>query len=179
MNKRLLFLGAAAALSIGIVGTAFYAANKNLVSLKAEYINPDPVVVETVTVTSLTYTNFTLTRNFWAESPNGNLIGLYGGGSLSVDNGKLHLMEDESWINTNGVVPNEAERKYAFNEIMSITVSFTGSLSVKTPSKDEPLSNNEEMNLDNASRFEIYPTSSHAYVSKIIVKYNSTADHCY
>lgn len=190
MNKRLLFLGAAAALSIGIVGTAFYAANKNLVSLEAEYIepNPDPVVVHVITETVLTYTNFPdyagpASRNLWAESPNGNLIGLYAAGSYIVSGGVITLEKETdeggSWINTTGVATNVAERKYAFSEIMSITVSFTGNLSVETPSGTQALSSGVEKNLDNASSFKIFTTSNTADVSSIIVKYNSTADHCY
>lgn len=192
MNKRLLFLGAAAALSIGIVGTAFYAANKNLASLEAAgpvniELDPDPVVVETVTETYLTYTDFpdyTGDRNLWAKSPNGNLIGLFVGGNYTVNDGVITLLKDTqeeagSWINTNSVVTNGAERKYAFSEIMSITVSFTGSLSVETPSGTQALSSGIEKNLDNASSFKIFPTSNTADVSSIKVMYNSTADRCY
>ncbi len=186
MNKRLLFIaGATTLLSAAVVVTSFFATNRNFASTNAAgpiYIdpNPDPIEVVTVTPITLTYTDFNdFVRDRWAESPNGNLIGIHIGGSFGINDGIVLDKEEGSYITTAEVSANPSAKKYAFSEIMTLRVHFSGSLNVTTPSGTEALSNGVEKNLNSASYFRIDPASGEwTVVTSIEVTYNSTASFC-
>ena len=182
MGKKGIMLGATTALVVSLIAATAFASNNRIYSLKAApgiTITPDPDPI--VTLTTLVYSNFTeFGRDRWVESPNGNLIGIRFGGNYGLNNGEVTLLKEEAWITTAGVATNPAERKYAFSEIIAITVEFTGSLEVITQNGigTQAISSGVRTALNNASSFELDPTSSVATVKSISVEYNSTASYC-
>ena len=196
MNKRLLFIaGATTLLSAAVVVTSFFATNRNFASTNAgPYIDPDPDPIEVVTLTTLTYDDFDFGKlenytDFWVTSPNGNKIGIYlGGNPIAIGgeqgHGELTLTASNgNYVDTRELTTDPSARKYAFSQIKSVSISFTGADYLEIEYRDEfivsgHIWNNSELNLNNSDFFKIYPSSGSVTITSIRVTYNSTGDFC-
>ncbi len=191
MNSHKKLILASLAICAAVVGTVGVAAISNSDGLQAvNIVKADPVV----TLTTLTYDDFDQGKlenysDFWVTSPNGNKIGIYIGGNVIAMGGEeghrtLTLNSSEgNYVDTRNLTTDPSARKYAFSQIKSVSISFTGADYIDIEYRDEfivkgHIWNNSEFNLYNSDFFKIYPSSGMVSVSSIRVTYNSTGDFC-